>query len=122
MVIYKPLEGGLMMALEKTKSILKTYVINICNQHLFGVYPRYRGLPIIPSDAADKELAKYDLFYEDVLRVLKEGYDCSKSRRKKGTLERCVRKGKKTLKVVVVKSVNYALDTECWLLIHVGIF
>ena len=68
------------------------------------------------------ELMRCGMLLEDVARVLRDGFDCSRSKRKKGTLEKCVRKGKKTLKVVVAKSFNYSLNTECWVLIHVGLF
>ena len=86
------------------------------------IYPKYLGLPIIPSRTAMNELMMCDLALEDVAEVLETGFDCSRSARKEGTLERCVKRGKKTLKVVVVKSVNYTLSTECWVLTHAGVF
>lgn len=87
-----------------------------------GIYPKFKGLPIIPSASADRELAKLNLLLSEAVIVLEEGFACSRSKRKKDVLERCVRKGKKTLKVVAAKSYNYSLETECWLLIHVGVF
>jgi len=99
-----------------------TYVISICSAWVSGISPKFKGLPVIPSAAADKELAKFNLLLSDAARVLEKGFDCSRSKRKKGVLEKCVKKGKKTLKVVSVKSYNYSLETECWLLIHVGVF
>ncbi|MBI4210602.1 MAG: hypothetical protein HY544_03805 [Candidatus Diapherotrites archaeon] len=68
------------------------------------------------------EMMRCGLALEDVSEVLEAGFDCSRSARKEGTLERCVKRGKKTLKVVVVKSVNYTLSTDCWILTHVGVF
>lgn len=106
---------------ELAKHIYITYVTNICINGFF-VYPKFQGLPVIPSASADEELAKLNLCLQDVVKVLDEGFDCERSRRKKGTLEKCICRGKKTLKVVVVKSHNYSLETDCWLLIHVGVF
>lgn len=89
---------------------------------MHGIYPKFEGLPIIPSAAADKELAKQNMLLSEIVKVLEEGYDCSRSKRKKDVLERCIKQGKKTRKAVVAKSYNYTLDSECWLLIHVGVF
>ena len=56
------------------------------------------------------------------VEVLKEGYDCSRSKRRKGVLEKCIDKGNKTIKVVVQRG-NIELDgQDCWELIHVGKF
>jgi len=89
---------------------------------MYITYPKYLGLPIIPTAAANKELAKLNLLLSDMAVILEEGYECARSKRKKNVLERCVRKNKKTLKAVVVKSYNHSMETECWLLIHTGIF
>lgn len=109
------------LAKELIELIFKTYVINICSKHLF-VYPRFQGLPIIVSDSADKELAKLNLELDDIKYILKEGFSCERSKRKDGVLERCIKKGNKTIKAVAVKSHNYALETDCWLIIHIGVF
>ncbi|MBU2100313.1 hypothetical protein KKG83_08135 [Candidatus Micrarchaeota archaeon] len=94
----------------------------MCKQSISGIYPKYKGLILIPSSSADKELAKYGLLLSEIIEVLEQGFDCNRSKRKKDTLEKCVRKGKKQLKAVIVKSYNFSLEEECWLLIHVGIF
>ncbi|MFH1895337.1 MAG: hypothetical protein ABIJ74_02005 [archaeon] len=94
----------------------------MCKRQLFSFCPKYKSLPIIPSASADKELAKYSLLLSEIAEVLEQGFDCSRSKRKKGVVEKCVRKGKKQLKAVVVKSYNFSLETDCWLLVHVGIF
>lgn len=54
--------------------------------------------------------------------VLDDGYDCYRSKRKTGTLERCIDRGGKTIKVVVVQSYNHSLQTEVWVITHVGVF
>ena len=56
-----------------------------------------------------------------VLDILENGYDCQRSKRKKGTIERCKKAGKKIHKVVVVDSPQYWDDTEVWLITHVGV-
>jgi hypothetical protein len=60
-----------------------------------------------------------DMF--DVLDILETGYDCERSRRKKGTIERCKKSHNKTWKVVVVESIQNWNDSPVWLIIHVGV-
>ena len=67
-----------------------------------------------------RELYKHELDISDVLEVLENGYDCPKGRRAAGTLERCLEKKQKELRVVVVKSYDYHLDTDAWIITHVG--
>ena len=86
------------------------------------LYPLFESKPLIPSKSAMNELMKCNLTLSDAVEILEQGFDCSVNRRKKGTIERCIKQGKKTLKVVAVKSFNYSLNEECWLLVHVGIF
>ena len=57
----------------------------------------------------------------DILDILEQGYDCAKSKRKKGTIERCLDRKKITMRVVIVRAYNYSLDSEAWVIIHVGI-
>lgn len=84
------------------------------------VYPLFRDLPLVPTRSAMTELYNDSLDLYAVLDVLELGYDCSKGRRSKGILERCLDKGKKTIRVVVVESWNYSLDSEVWVITHVG--
>ncbi|MFH0714482.1 MAG: hypothetical protein V1847_01570 [Candidatus Diapherotrites archaeon] len=87
-----------------------------------GIAPKFEGLKVIPSRSAFRELCRQGMTIADAIRVLEEGFDCEVSPRKKEVLEKCVRKGRKMLKVVAVKSFNYSMNCECWLLLHVGIF
>lgn len=64
---------------------------------MLSIYPKFEGLPIIPSRHSLNELMQCNLLLEDVVSVLSEGFDCYRSKREKGTLEKCVRKGKKKL-------------------------
>ncbi len=67
------------------------------------------------------ELYDCNLMLRDILDILEQGYDCAKSKRKKGIIERCLDRKRKTTKVVIVKAYNYSLDSEAWVLIHVGV-
>jgi len=58
----------------------------------------------------------------DILELLQGGYDCSASRRREGTLEKCLDKAKKTIKVVAVRSHNWSLGCDVWAITHVGRF
>ncbi|MFQ6056574.1 MAG: hypothetical protein ACE5J3_11395 [Methanosarcinales archaeon] len=61
------------------------------------MYPKWKEKPIQPSRSAQ----------HDVIDVLNNGYDCSRSKRAKGTIERCLRRKNKIIKVVVVESYQY---------------
>ncbi len=84
--------------------------------------PTYKGFPLIPTRSALKEMCDLGIDLTTVVEVLEDGYDCYRSKRKKGTIEKCADKGNKTLKTVVVQSFNYSLDTDVWAITHVGIF
>ena len=90
--------------------------------------PTYKGLPVITVQTRKgqknvvDELVEYGMDLNDVADVLNEGYNCSRSKRRKGVLEKCIDKGNKTIKVVVQRG-NIELDgQDCWELIHVGKF
>lgn len=90
--------------------------------------PIYQGMPIITvqtrrgqKNVVD-ELVKYGMDLDDVADILNEGYDCSRSKRRKGVLEKCIDKGDKTIKVVVQRGFIELDGRECWELIHVGKF
>ena len=85
------------------------------------MFPEWEGKELKPSGSAFGELLKHNMDLYDVLDILENGYDCQRSRRKKGTIERCKRTGKKILKVVVVDSLQYFDNTEVWLITHVGV-
>ena len=79
-------------------------------------FPRYQEKEIKATKNAAEEMwhLKKDLF--DVLEILERGYDCSRSKRKKNILEKCIRKGNDMFKAVVVSCNDY------FLLIHFGKF
>ncbi|MBI2128856.1 hypothetical protein HYU07_01320 [Candidatus Woesearchaeota archaeon] len=90
--------------------------------------PSYQGLPVITvqtrrgqKNVVD-ELVEYEMDLDDVVAILNEGYECSRSKRRKGVLEKCVDRGDKTVKVVVQRGFIELDGRECWELIHVGKF
>ena len=85
------------------------------------MYPKWKRKELKPSAAAYRELFKHNMDLFDVLDILENGYDCERSKRKKGTFERCKKVGKKTLKVVVVESIQKWDDSPVWLIIHIGV-
>ena len=57
-----------------------------------------------------------DVSLIDVENIIESGFDCYRSKREKNKLEKCIRKGRNIIKVVVV-------DTgEHLVIIHVGTF
>jgi len=85
------------------------------------IYPLFQDLPLIPSRSAMTELYDNDLDLTDALSVLGQGYDCPKGKRSKEIIERCLDQKRKTIRVVIAKSFNYHLDSEVWVIIHVGV-
>jgi hypothetical protein len=67
------------------------------------------------------ELYENELDIHDALEVLESGYNCRRSKRAKGTIEKCLDIKRKTIKVVVAKSFDYHSDSEVWVITHVGI-
>ncbi|MEK6837480.1 MAG: hypothetical protein AABX69_02410 [Nanoarchaeota archaeon] len=86
---------------------------------------RYEGCRIEITLSASRELSKENFDLNDVVEVLEHGYDCGTGKRREDTIERCIRKGNKVIKIVVVKtSVTYPdkFQESVWRLIHVGKF
>ena len=84
------------------------------------MFPRYQGSDIRPSRTADREMCDLRIYLDDVLKILEEGKDASRSKRKKGTVEKAHRIRGKFIKVVVVESVTRHDGETCWLITHVG--
>ena len=92
---------------------------NISFGHMF--YWTYHGLRIAVTDSAMRELIKEGKGLNFIVKVLEDGYDAPR-RRKKGTIEKWMNKGNKTFNVVVVKDYDEVMKEECWVLIHFGKF
>ena len=85
--------------------------------------PRWRGLLIVPTNQARREMEELDIDLFDAVDILENGFDCAKSTRGARVYERGIRKGKKILRVVVVQiEVQYHDRSveKIWKVIHVG--
>ena len=82
---------------------------------------KYHGLRIAVSDSAMRELVKEGKTLYDVVEILENGHDAPR-KRKSGTIEKWLAKGKKTYNAVIVKDYHEILKEDCWVLIHFGKF
>lgn len=82
---------------------------------------KYQGLRINLTYSAMQELAEEEKTLYFVLKILEEGHDAPR-KRKKGTIEKWLNRGNKIYNAVVVKDYNYDLKEDVWLLIHFGKF
>ncbi len=82
---------------------------------------KYKGLRIAISHSAMQELMQEGKTIYDVIEILEEGYDAPR-KRKEGTIEKWLDKGKKTYNAVIVKDYHEILKEDCWVLIHFGKF
>ena len=82
---------------------------------------RYDGLRIAVSLSATRELMDEEKTMFDVAQVLEEGYDAPR-KRKEGTIEKWLDKGKKTYNAVIAKDYDDTMQEEVWVLIHFGKF
>ena len=81
----------------------------------------YQGLPIKGiTEKAYREMAQFGLSLMDVEKTLQEGVDCPGVKRRKAIVERCIRKDRKVLKVVVEKMVSWR-GYPYWRVRHVGL-
>lgn len=82
---------------------------------------KYKGLRIAVTDSAMRELMKEEKTLYDVVKILENGYDAPR-KRKKGIIEKWLDKGNKVFNVVIVKDYDEILKEDCWVLIHFGKF
>jgi hypothetical protein len=82
---------------------------------------KYKGLRIAISHSAMQELMQEGKTIYDVVEILENGYNAPR-KRKQGTIEKWLDKGKKTYNVVIVKDYHEILREDCWALIHFGKF
>lgn len=81
-----------------------------------SVYPKYKGKPVMPTKRTIEELEEEGLDLDDVVEILDEGFDCSRSAREENIEEKCIQRKKAIIKVVVENMGDY------WKLKHVGSF
>jgi hypothetical protein len=72
---------------------------------MVSLYPEFDGRKLIPTKRGAKEMEEIGMDMWDAADVLKEGYDCSRSRRGPAKVERCLPIGRKVIRVVVVEGV-----------------
>jgi hypothetical protein len=85
--------------------------------------PLFNGLRLIITRHAKVELYSLGLTGWDAEEVLSNGWNCSRSKRSKGKIERCSIRGKKIIRVVAVKGI-YDLEEsieDVYYLIHVSV-
>ena len=82
---------------------------------------KYKGLRIAISHSAMQELMQEGKTIYDVVEILENGYDAPR-KRKQGTIEKWLDKGKKTYNAVIVKDYHEILKEDCWVLTHFGKF
>ncbi|MCS4540845.1 MAG: hypothetical protein HY929_00755 [Euryarchaeota archaeon] len=57
----------------------------------------------MPSSSAAEELLRQGLDLNDIKEILERGFDCARSKRKAGTLEKCIIVGDWLRKAVVIE-------------------
>ena len=82
---------------------------------------KYKDLRIAVSHSAMQELMQEGKTIYDVVEILEDGYDAPR-KRKEGTIEKWLDKGKKTYNAVIAKDYHEILKEDCWVLIHFGKF
>lgn len=81
-------------------------------------YPLFEGKPLIPTKDAQKEMDEIALSLWQVKDVLEQGYNCSRSRRARNIVERCLYKKGKEIRVVV--ALMEWRNRAFWRIVHVG--
>lgn len=88
------------------------------------MFPAWKGRIVYPREDAQREMTRCRLDLYDIVSILDdpEAFDCEEGRRKEHTIVKCVRRGKKVLKVVVEDSVISLGDSlyPAWRIRHVG--
>lgn len=64
----------------------------------------FNDMRIEPTLSASRELVREGKDLHDVLSILEDGYDCSRSKRSKEIIEKCLRKGSKEYKAVLAET------------------
>ena len=81
-------------------------------------YPLFEERPLIPTKDAQKEMDEIGVDLWRIKETLERGYDCSKSKRAKNVVERCLfRKNKEIRVVATLVEFN---EGEFWRIVHVG--
>lgn len=80
----------------------------------------YKSVPIrTATRKGQNDMYKLNFSFGDVEKILIEGHDCPHVKRKPNIEERCIRKDKKLIKVVVEKIISTS-GFPYWRIRHVG--
>ena len=82
---------------------------------------RYAGARICVSRSAMRDLMKHGCDLYDTLKVLEEGKD-SPRKRKRGVIEKWLARGKKTYEAIIASGYDEITKEKVWKLIHFGRF
>ena len=82
---------------------------------------KYKGLRIIPSRSAAKEMTILGLTIEDCKKILEFGYNAPR-KRAKNKEEKWFNRGNKVYNIVIGKNFHNLYKEEIWTIIHVGRF
>jgi hypothetical protein len=75
----------------------------VCHYLKWGILMfEWKGKPVIVTKEAMTEMDFLEIYMWDAIEILECGFNCSSGRRGKEVFERCMRKGKKVLKIVAV--------------------
>jgi len=84
------------------------------------IFPEWQGRQIVTfSRRVYQELEELGIDLWVVKYILEYGFDCQRSKRRKGIVERCIRSDRKVVKVVVEEFETFE-GNRVWLLLHVG--
>lgn len=81
-------------------------------------YPLFQEKPLIPTKDAQREMDEIGIGLWRVKEILEKGYDCSRSKRAKNIIEKCLYRKNKEIRVVAALVRFY--QGEFWRIIHVG--
>ncbi|MFA0846335.1 hypothetical protein [Methanobacterium formicicum] len=84
-----------------------------------GIYPKWRGLCIVPSCHAIEKMAAIGMQLYDIANLLEYGQPCLDEKRKDDTHTICEKWAKRTLKIVVSKDYSQTVNDEAWILVTV---
>ncbi len=91
-------------------------------------YPLFEGRPLIPTKDAQREMDEIGLNLWQVKEILDQGYDCSRSKRAKNIVEKCLYRKNKEIRIVaaLVEWQEKQMDAQSasvrsfWRIIHAG--
>ena len=90
---------------------------------MMGIGPLFKGVRFVTTEHSARELYALGLDEWEAVEVLTNGWDCSRSKRKKGKIERCLERGRKVIRAVAVSGV-YSIEgqiEEAYYLVHISI-